>query len=96
MYKQISCGYSLYLVTNRTPPTFLWHTCEDPTVPVMNSLIYASALAENKVSFAMQIYPYGGHGLSTVDVQSNRELPVQVQWASQWLDEVKTWLGFVF
>jgi acetyl esterase/lipase len=84
------------LVTERTPPTFLWHTFEDPVVPVMNSLLYASALADNKVPFAVRIYPFGQHGLATVDAQSNPELPAQVQWAAQWLDEVKTWLSYTF
>ena len=84
------------LVTKRTPPTFLWHTVEDQIVPVMNSLTYACALAENDVSFAMRIYPHGVHGLSTVDAQSNPELPAKVQWAAQWLDEVKTWLSHTF
>ena len=84
------------LVTKRTPPTFLWHTYEDEIVPVMNSLLYASALTDNNVPFALRIYPYGQHGLSTVDAQSNPELPAQVQWAAQWLDEVKTWLSHIF
>lgn len=51
------------------PPVFLWHTRNDETVPVRNSLILASALEENGVEFAMHIYRDGCHGLSTADGQ---------------------------
>lgn len=46
-----------------TPPTFLWHTFMDATVPVENSLMYATALRENGIPFEMHIYPDGDHGL---------------------------------
>ena len=58
-------------VTGRTPPAFLWHTAADDCVPVMNSLLYAQALAANRVPFALHVYPVGRHGLSTVDEQTN-------------------------
>lgn len=51
-------------VTEKTPPVFLWHTFEDKTVPVDNSLLFAQALRENGVPFEMHIYPTGHHGLS--------------------------------
>ncbi|MBR3844697.1 MAG: alpha/beta hydrolase, partial [Clostridia bacterium] len=31
-------------VTKSTPPTILWHTCDDTVVPVENSLLFISAL----------------------------------------------------
>lgn len=49
------------------PPVFLWHTRDDNSVPVRNSLILASALDEAGVDFTMHIYRHGSHGLSTVD-----------------------------
>lgn len=51
------------------PPTFLWHTRDDGSVPVRNSLILAQALDELGVKFAMNIYNHGQHGLSTADEQ---------------------------
>ena len=51
-------------VNSDTPPTFLWHTYEDSTVSVDNSLLYASALSKNKVPFELHVYPKGEHGLS--------------------------------
>jgi acetyl esterase/lipase len=50
-------------VTDKTPPTFLFHTEDDPTVPVENSLLFAAALREKKVAFEMHIYQHGPHGV---------------------------------
>ena len=56
--------YSAHLqVTDRTPPAFLWHTCEDGSVPVQNSLLLAKALADHGVLFELHVYPRGHHGL---------------------------------
>ena len=51
------------LVSTETPKTFLWHTFDDGTVPVQNSLLFSNALADNKVQFELHIYPSGVHGL---------------------------------
>ncbi len=50
-------------VTPQTPPCFIWHTYEDGTVKVENSLAFAAALRENHVPFALHIYEKGRHGL---------------------------------
>ncbi len=83
-------------VTGCTPPTFLWHTAPDDCVPVMNSLLYAQALAEHGVPFAMRVYPCGGHGLATVDTQTNDSLSPSVALAADWLPAAKQWLRIVF
>ena len=44
-------------VKDTTPPAFIWHTAEDNCVPVMNSILYASALSSHKVPFELHIYP---------------------------------------
>ena len=54
-------------VTPDTPPVFLWHTANDTCVPVENTLLFASALAENKVPFACHIFENGEHGLALCD-----------------------------
>ena len=81
------------MVTADTPPAFIWHTTEDACVPVKNSLAYAAALADNYVQFSLHIYPYGEHGLSTVDHLTNDDcrLGSKVILASNWLDEFKAW-----
>jgi acetyl esterase/lipase len=50
-------------VTKDTPPCFIWHTWEDKTVKVENSLDFAAALQKNKVPFDLHIYQKGGHGM---------------------------------
>lgn len=83
-------------VSEKTPPTFLWHTAQDQVVPVQNSLLYAKALSDHKVPFEMHIYPFGEHGLSTVDgVVYAEEKEANVARARKWLDDVKTWLKMI-
>jgi len=54
-------------VSAETPPCFLWHTWEDPAVPVENVLVFASALRAAGVPFECHIYQDGGHGLGMKD-----------------------------
>lgn len=51
-------------VSKNYPPTFLWHTFTDDTVPVQNSLRMGLALANHGVLSEMHIFPRGRHGLS--------------------------------
>jgi len=50
-------------VTEKTPPTFIFHTQEDAGVPPQNALAYYSALVEKKVPAELHIYQYGAHGV---------------------------------
>ncbi len=50
-------------VTKDTPPTFIWHTWEDPGVYVENSLDFAYALRRNRVPFDLHVYEKGSHGM---------------------------------
>ena len=47
------------LVSAATPPTFLWHTAPDATVPVRNSYLYAGALAEHGVDHECHVFHAG-------------------------------------
>ena len=47
-----------------TPPAYLCHTAEDTCVPAMNSLLFAEALAKNKIPFEVRIFKDGPHGMS--------------------------------
>lgn len=80
------------MVSEKTPPTFIWHTREDKTVPVMNSLLYAQALTQYGVPFSLHIYPFGPHGLSTADYMTHRDDPTNTETVHQWMDEVAYWL----
>ncbi|HOB33879.1 MAG TPA: alpha/beta hydrolase, partial [Verrucomicrobiota bacterium] len=50
-------------VRKDTPPCFIWHTVEDRTVPVENSLRFAEALRAAGVPFELHLYEKGAHGL---------------------------------
>jgi len=54
-------------VTTNTPTCFIWCTFEDKTVPMENSLMFASALRKNHVPFDLHIYEQGRHGLGLND-----------------------------
>lgn len=84
------------LVNDKTPPTFIWHTAPDKTVPVFNSLLYAQALSEKKIPYSLHIYPYGGHGLSTVEPEINPNLPAGAELAKRWLTDLELWLKEIF
>jgi acetyl esterase/lipase len=50
-------------VTAQTPPTFLFHTTEDKTVPVENSVLFYLALRKAGVPAEMHIFERGPHGV---------------------------------
>jgi acetyl esterase/lipase len=54
-------------VTADMPPCFIWHTSEDKTVSVQNSIEFAKALAEFKVPFELHVFERGRHGLGLGD-----------------------------
>lgn len=70
-------------VTPQTPPAFLWHTAADGSVPVENSLQFASALRRAGVPFDLHIYEKGGHGLG---------LPAAGKGAPAWDEACLAWL----
>lgn len=49
-------------ITEQTPTSFLIHAVDDNAVPVQNSLRFAQALADKKISFEIHTFPKGGHG----------------------------------
>ncbi len=71
-------------ISAATPPCFLWHTGEDTSVPVENSLIFATQLRKHGVPFELHIYPKGRHGLG---------LNTELAWGEaclRWLRETTT------
>ncbi|MBQ7680047.1 MAG: alpha/beta hydrolase [Butyrivibrio sp.] len=81
-------------VSADVPPTFLWHTWTDGSVPVQNSLLFASALAEAGINTELHIYPEGGHGLSLANRltlgQSGQECCPACE---GWIDLATAWVG---
>ena len=50
-------------VTDKTPPTFLFHTDADRGVPPENSILFYLALKKAKVPAELHIYEKGPHGI---------------------------------
>lgn len=80
-------------VSEYTPKTFIWHTYEDSSVPVQNSLLYVNALVKAGVPVEFHLFPKGYHGLGTAtDLSRSKDgRGVQVQ-CGQWMDLVKAWI----
>lgn len=84
-------------VTKDTPPTYIWHTKTDASVPVENSLLFKDALDKNDISNELHIYPEGRHGfsLATKEVCSAKHNEVNTDIAT-WPELVKKWLFKLF
>lgn len=50
-------------VTKQTPPTFLFATTDDAVVPVMNSVLFYTALVAAGVPAEMHLFQHGNHGV---------------------------------
>ena len=68
-------------VTRDTPPTFLFHTTTDATVPVENSVMFYSALRKAGVPAEMHIYERGRHGVGLASSD-----PVLSSWPARLAD----------
>jgi acetyl esterase/lipase len=80
-------------VTKDTPPTFLWHTFEDATVPMENSLLFVSAMKKAEVPCEFHLFPQGEHGLSLATEQTaSPDGRFLSPTCSQWINLVKTWM----
>ena len=77
-------------VSEDTVPCLIWHTAEDRSVPVENSLLLASALSNAKVPFELHVYQEGEHGLSMGTNETGRYNKHVQSWfalALEWLSE---------
>jgi acetyl esterase/lipase len=70
-------------VSDRTPPTFLWHTTEDTGVPPQNSLYFYLAMKKAGVPAELHIFEKGRHGVGLA-----RNIPG----TSAWPDRCVGWL----
>jgi acetyl esterase/lipase len=70
-------------VTTDTPPTFIVHAADDPSVPVQNSIQYFEALNRYKVPAELHVYQKGGHGFGLARDKGT---------TAQWFDSCIRWL----
>lgn len=72
-------------VTKDTPPCFLFHTSDDPVVPVLNSVRFYEALVAAHVPAELHIFQHGPHGVG-LDLGD----PVLAEWPAL----LRNWLRF--
>ena len=81
-------------ITPSAPPVFLWHTMEDGSVPVENSLLLLSALHRAGVPCEAHFFEKGRHGTSicTAEVDAaDRHRHHWVELAVEWLGQTFEW-----
>jgi len=69
-------------VIPQTPPTFLFSTTDDHTVPIMNSIMFYEALIKNGVPAEMHIFQNGPHGSGLGTVTATQTNPALAAWPS--------------
>jgi len=72
-------------VTKDTPPTFIFTTTDDKTVPVMNSVMFYSALVKAGVPVEIHIFQHGAHGAGLAP--TNPQLMVWTDLLAKWMRE---------
>ena len=82
-------------VTDQVPPVFMWHTFEDASVPLENSMLFAKALRQAGVNFEYHVFPHGKHGLAlaTEETTMPDKSTVEPQ-CEQWIQLCKNWLKY--
>lgn len=70
-------------VTEQTPPVFLWHTSDDASVNVRNSLSFCEALRNHGVRFELHVYPHGAHGLGLATTHA--DVRTWAELAANWI-----------
>ena len=76
-------------VTEKTPPTFIFHTDEDKAVPVENALRFYLALKKAKVPGEIHIYEKGRHG---VGLGSDPKWTGGDSYTASWPQHLAAWL----
>jgi|GEM_PF-311144 len=73
-------------VTEKTPPTILFHNQDDTAVPPMNSILYFKAMTQHKVKGSLFIFPTGGHRFFVTDKEALNENWKKL--CSDWLSDI--------
>jgi acetyl esterase/lipase len=73
------------LVTPGAPPFFLWHTAEDPYVPVEHTYRLARVLADNEVPHTTYVFAHGPHSLGLA--QGAGDAALWTTLAEHWMRE---------
>jgi len=73
-------------VDGNFPPTFIWHTANDKSVPVMNSILLVEKLAAFGVPFSYHVYGKGAHGLSLASPHLRKDAGEMSEYVGGWIE----------
>ena len=80
-------------VDEDSAPVFIWHTSEDPAVPVIGSLKLAEAYYRIGRTFSLNVYPYGVHGIALANEETSCGNDNWIQPLAQgWVDDSVKWM----
>lgn len=80
-------------VNANTPRAFIWHTFEDGSVPVENSLLLVSALRKQGIPTEFHMYPRGGHGLGLANkLTATADGGAIQEECTSWINLAHTWV----
>lgn len=85
-----------YHISAKTPPTFIWHTFADKSVPLENTLLFAQSLRKCNIPFEMHIFPEGPHGLSLANEETATENTGVHPHVASWIRLCIEWLDRIF
>lgn len=84
-------------VSPNTPKSFLWHTFEDNTVPMENSLLFLQALRRSNVPAEYHLFPDGLHGIGLgSELTANENGRGIVRCCEPWSVLAERWLNREF
>ncbi|MEI8063970.1 MAG: hypothetical protein WCH84_07890 [Verrucomicrobiota bacterium] len=76
----------LHRANTAHPPTFIFHTADNPVVPMQLSLRYADACRQAGISVELHVYERGVHGVGLAIGN-----PSLCGWTRVLLDGLKPW-----
>lgn len=78
------------IVSEKTPPAFIWHTFADQEVNVKNSLTYAQSLKNYDIPTEVHVFPDGRHGLGLALEEDGIS-----KYVSEWSKLLLRWLEYI-
>ena len=80
-------------VDDDSAPVFIWHTSEDPAVPMIGSLRLTEAYHSIGRAVSLHVYPYGPHGIALANEETSDGNDAWIQpLAQSWVDESVRWI----
>ena len=73
------------LVTDASPPFFLWHTAEDAYVPPEHTYRLAASLAARRIPHAVHVFAHGPHSLGLA--RDAEDAAIWTTLAAAWISE---------